>query len=484
MTSGRQAALRAMLALGLPFAAGCADPAPPDGHDAGPPEACRLDSECGVGRVCKEGACRDGCRDDRYCSDTERCIDGQCVGGPPGTIPPPPETPCDAPPSASYCMDDAVWQDDGCGSPRRLLQCEVGCEEGACVGVDCDSGHQFICQGDAIHRFDACGASEWVEDCAFGCETVEGQARCLVCDPTFGAPRCEAGVRFAEDGCGERLEIERCPHGCDGAVCRDCDQTFGDPYCRGPEIWVRNACGDDELRRPCPHGCSAGECLPCDRSFGDPFCRGDDRYARNACGDEVLVDECAHGCDPQQDVCRCNPTFGRAVCEGNRLVQRNDCGAVRSEDCPYGCNGDHCREPVCRQVTTCERARPASRPPLDHEHVDHPEGRVLSLTAAETDLCGQLGFALRKADGTALGAGRYHLRVGTCRDVGSVRDVVVLDAPTDEIDFVTDHRGADGEVKEFCATKESAVESPQGERRAWWYSNFARVLRRDREVCE
>ncbi len=47
------------------------------------PFACRVDSDCALGRVCDRGLCVKGCRDRDDCPDGSTCADdGQCGGGP------------------------------------------------------------------------------------------------------------------------------------------------------------------------------------------------------------------------------------------------------------------------------------------------------------------------------------------------------------------------------------------------------------------
>ena len=96
-----------------------ADAAPGD-TDAGRAGECALDAECGEGRVCVEGSCRDldeTCRTDLDCGPGRGCIDNAC---------------------RPRCASD-----DECGSGAH---CDTGlCLPDSCsTGAQCDEGTQCV----------------------------------------------------------------------------------------------------------------------------------------------------------------------------------------------------------------------------------------------------------------------------------------------------------------------------------------------------
>lgn len=234
-----------------------------------------------------------------------------------------------------------------------------------------------------------------------------------------------------------------CPHGCDpnSGTCQGCEAPLDERFCRDGAVWVRNDCGESAWVTDCANGCSAGECVECGQATVE--CRGDERWEVDAC-------------------------------QSRRLGE-----------CVTGCRNGRCLDPdpVCDPAPFCVEGDPVTRLPEDGEHV-HPGGLVLRLAVLDIDGCDRLSLRATKRDPGDLGPGTYHLRVGTCRDVGAIRATRSLQAASSYIDFTTDFRGPNGDLKEFCVTKEAAVENPQGAHRAWWYSNFANVERDDARGCD
>jgi Cys-rich repeat protein len=279
---------------------------------------CLDDGNCGVGTICEDRACVDGCRDDRdcpegtICNDVDTCVDG-CTVSP------------DSCPLGAHC--DAVTQLCILGCNDDDARCPMGevCNgDGACApGCSVDGGPcppGSTCSGDVC--VPGCAVNE---DCGLITATP-------ICDTTGGSPGACVGCLVADDCPGQNLVCHPGNH-----CVADCDNQSAANLCS----FAGNICdaAGDNLCVECLDNDDCGGGETCDLTTNlcvvtpvDELCAtcaGDDECA----GDALCVTLTALGGDP-----------GCAT----------DCSA--DDVCPSGFScefvGDPVRGKVCRPAST------------------------------------------------------------------------------------------------------------------------------------
>ncbi|MEZ4250061.1 MAG: hypothetical protein R3B99_17655 [Polyangiales bacterium] len=226
----------------------------PDGSAfCGLPTACSYDHQCGTGRFCDGGTCRDRvctpyearCEGDTVIRCNSRgsgeeigdvCTGGEVCGG--GT--------CRCTPDAyQACSGGNVWNFNSCGTAttraticplampcqdratgpecRALDACDSDaecdanehCDVGRCVRDECAQASRYCASG-SVRECDARGAeSVAVVDCIGGevCEVVGGVARCA-CTPDAARGCGSDGNVYSFDSCGvQGARLETCASG-------------------------------------------------------------------------------------------------------------------------------------------------------------------------------------------------------------------------------------------------------------------------------
>ncbi len=317
---------------------------------------CFGDGDCGLGRICEDNRCEDGCRAHAGCPAGQQCTAGACAPG------------CAAHgdcPAAEYCDPEGRCRpgcrDDAACGPER--QCAAGACVDRCDGdAECNPGR--ICLGarctDGCRQHDDCGAGRVCVDnrCVSGCR---GDGECgptTVCEDLQCVPGCRG-----DGGCfGGQI----CLDGLCRAGCRDDAACDADEICEG--LRCRVGCRDDGA-------CDADEiCVALRCAEG---CRDD-----AACGAERIceAERCAPGC---RDAAGC--------LDGNACVDGGCYPACDADsDCPGAatCHGGGCRDAVCGngrldRLEECEPALSAGCACADDCTVERPWLRNARVRFAE-----------------------------------------------------------------------------------------------------
>ena len=225
----------------------------------------------------------------------------------------------------------------------------------------------------------------------------------------------------------------------------------------------------------CPSGVCCEDCAYrpastlCDQRVEEEY-----RCASDRCGADIQNRVRHQHCSGTSSSCDGALTWtdweSHEACSGDQVCVLSN-GDYSCSSCAEGCEMGGCLS--CE--TECALGDAGYADPNSNDY-DGGGAQVMQLRLNAPSGCDQIDFTLSKPDGSSLGAGRYLLRVGTCRSVGAIRQEMIINSGQDSIEFVTDHRGALDEVKAFCVTKEDGGHS------AWWWSNWAYVVQR--ETCE
>ncbi|MBP7681027.1 MAG: hypothetical protein KBB95_03990 [Deltaproteobacteria bacterium] len=245
----------------------------------------------------------DPCDDGRFCTGSDACLAGSCVGG------------------ASPCGDGLGCTDDVCD--ESVDACDNVVASGCVIDAAC------VASG-ASNPLDACEVCDPLRplqwSVASGCSGCNTSDDCSapglgVCD--LGDHACVQCTPAEASACGPLAPV------CDAVAraCRGCtsDAECGDPsapYC-GPN----GQCVACERHLDCPSNapiCASGDCLVCVNSVE---CFDRDPGAG-------LCNEDAGTCGACLDASECRDAAGGSVCitatEGNR------CGCVAEADCGVG----------------------------------------------------------------------------------------------------------------------------------------------------
>ena len=245
------------------------------GADSGLPP-CRVNADCGEGRICTDGRCVD-CRNDSQCAAGQICVEEECVQGCRSNFPRSCEDPDDCPDehcsparpictnrgpnggTCRQCSSDNHCVDYGFGNTCVDNECTSTCDSNRpCVDGVCDqaSGQCVECLEDAN-----CGASGLIceaRQCVQGCRDDSGCGQAQICTDNA----CVSGCRN-DQGCGDG---QLCLEGqCERGDCRG----LGD--CDPGERCVNNFCGS-----PCGRDADCGVGAICQNNNCQPGCHGDD----------------------------------------------------------------------------------------------------------------------------------------------------------------------------------------------------------------
>ncbi len=273
---------------------------------------CTDNLDCRGGEVCRDGFCREACREGDVCS-----VDGQI---------------CD--PELGYCIDPECADDGDCAGG-------FVCDTGACVPIDpvvCDAGTSR-CDGSDLIECNRDGTRETTTTCGEGTLCIddgEGDAECaaVVCAPNEVGCLDEQTAYVCNGSGVEQLELpcdagDYCIEGvclprvcepdtvvCEGNALVTCDETGGSRQvtpCAELELCAGSAAG-------CV--CASGECTPRVCRPGTARCVGN---ARQACAADGLSFEAPAACGGDE-VCvagacvdqSCTP--GSVECAGDNLA--------------------------------------------------------------------------------------------------------------------------------------------------------------------
>lgn len=424
---------------------------------------CRMMAEVCDGR---DDDC-DGLIDERTCNDETFCVDGRCRG-------------CEPVVETCNGSDDDCdgLTDEGFGIGRL---CESGAGACATAGV-------IWCQGGRA----ACSARPSTPDeesCNGADDDCDGR-------DDEGAP-CGDGRRCVAGGC----EVDCQPHAerCDGDD-DDCDGRIdeGGALCDDGEVCADGGCiiaicapgrlmpfaGVGMLRAETGSAMVRGSCGGAGPEMGFTLVRRNDMVlcldTQGSAIDTVL--HVRSDCDDANSEVACNDDVLGLQSQVEIVARAGVSYAIFIDS--FGAGGDVTLNvaegacPACVPEDRCQPADVAYVAPSPRERVDHAAGLVMRLDIQDSADCERMRFRVSKLDGSALGVGTYHLRVGTCTPDGVIRSSRRLDAASGFIEFTTDFRDEPGEPKPFCVTRAAADRpAPEGDEAAWWFSNLARVER-------
>ncbi len=277
------------------------------------PETCESHEDCLGARVCKEGACSDGCRDNADCAgalvcdaDTQACVE---------------VTPCN---SDANCFEGRLCLDGACSDPCA--------DDGDCGGT---------------------------QTC------VVETGRCMAADTCAGAEDCPGSQVCVEAECVNRcLESTDCPgsQSCVEGVCTEPSPCLRDVDCRGERVCVNDACTNPCMMDGCDRelvcDVATGRCGEQEACTTDAQC-----FEGRRCENSTCADPCAENADcPGSQQCDAN---GQCVesgscaddssCSPGRICQN----AVCVDNCvTAGCGGElTCNEQTgaCTEVDPCRR---------------------------------------------------------------------------------------------------------------------------------
>lgn len=366
-------------------------------------QACSRDAVCGEGlpECVPDEVCATLCDGDGDCGEDQFCREGVCTGDV-----------CDA--GERFCagMELRLCADNGGGS-SLLDACNIGCENGTCLGCpqnvceDLDLGEGAHCVEDTrvvCAEVDGCRAPAEEMTCLAPMD-ICAEGACVECveaadcpsprqDCAEGVCVCRHGCEEQESGCNDELSewscqedvggcrqpvIEACPdqHACsDGA----CERVCAPNYCQDNALQegahcdgrARVLCGADDIcgveseRENCrgdTRYCLEGDCVECleDQQCPSPrqTCEAGSCICRDTCQDEdvgCLNDETAWTCAVDEGACRymetsaCDDGF---ICAEGACIR--DCADNACQRAQQGegmlCDGD--RRVHCREVDGC-----------------------------------------------------------------------------------------------------------------------------------
>ena len=336
---------------------GCSDPCAAVACDE-PPDVCHEASG-----TCKDGTCEYAPLDGSKCDDGDPCtVDDACAAGVCAGV----LLACDAPPGAE-CKDGPTLlvsagpgecKDGACEYETSEVPCDVGCEDGGCLGDPCAGVTCETPPGPCYASVGTCSSGS----CIY--EPLKGGG-CDDSDPCTIGDSCEEGLCVgspvtcddppsAECLAGDILHVYASPGLCDG---QGCVYATTDIQCPGPCVGgkcVSDACAGvvcDKSPGPCYAAtgtCQGGKCVyepasgGCDD--GDPCTTGD------ACEDGECVGTQKTCKTPPEAACLDGDTLSTwsssGVCVGGECTY-----AEATVSCPGGCAGAKCVGDACAGVT-------------------------------------------------------------------------------------------------------------------------------------
>jgi len=310
--------------------------------------ACDFADSCdGVG-VCVPNVAADGtaCSDGWYCTATDACSNGVCVGS---------GDPCPGADGDGDCSEscdegtDACTANDADGS---------ACHDGLyCNGGDtCANG---VC---SVHAGDACSGADGDSDCSESCD--EASNTCTGNDPD-GATCNDSLFCTETDACSDGVcvgEDSPCP-GPDGDA--DCAESCSESSesCTAPDP-NESTCDDEEYCNgldTCMNGsCSAHTGDPCPGVDNDANCRESCDEASNSCtAFDADGAPCSDGefCTVDDACMRGNCVSDDSPCADDRYCVEASGGfdcleCLTDRHCDDGelCTADQCEEGVCTYI--------------------------------------------------------------------------------------------------------------------------------------
>lgn len=289
--------------------------------------------DCSEGEVqCQDQGTRSVCHEGHFAREacaapTPYCEDGRCVA-------------CTAE-SPEACVDnapvrciDSAWQTlPVCSGQTPICDSSIGaCVECVPGAIQCTpQGQSAVCGTNGNWSVNACGSD--VPFC------LEG--KCLACDPSSGARRCQAngvevcdasGAWGLEEACSESSRV--CLESI--ADCGDCEA--GDTQCNDDATGL-SICDETGAfsNVPCPESkpvCSEGECVACASGAGHEFtcaastplfCAANTWVPQAPCAGDSPV------CDADTGQCVCEN--GARRCESNTLQECTSGAWVPLETC-------------------------------------------------------------------------------------------------------------------------------------------------------
>jgi hypothetical protein len=182
------------------------------------PEGCGVDADCGAGRVCEAGLCRDGCDDDGECGGFASCVEGRCF---------------------QQCFIDLLCFGDICEG-GLCVPAECGAD------VDCGEGNVF-CDGGRCATFTPCDEDDDCFDPNFRCSDLgrcEERPLCTT-DPQCGqGALCIAGHCRPVDTCAVDDDCEQEGRECVAGRCVQAPTCRADQDCGADQRCVNLLCED------------------------------------------------------------------------------------------------------------------------------------------------------------------------------------------------------------------------------------------------
>lgn len=289
---------------------------------------CKIDTDCPLGKICKAGACSDGCSNIQGCPAMFACCAAKCV--------------------------DTTLDYQNCGMCGKVCSNGNNCCNSACSNP---SNDVMNCNG-----------------CGMACMTPNGVPACMLrqctiasCNPGWNdcngniKDGCETNTDSNVNNCGACNNPCALPNAspkCVGGMCQiaGCNFGYGDcdmmakNGCETPTATDINNCGTCGMKCQLPHAtpkCNLGNCqvAACDPGFVD--C---DNNPQNGCEVDITGDVnncggCNKACSSQNGVAscvastcqiKCNPGFGDCDgnvangCETNTASDVNHCGSCNS----------------------------------------------------------------------------------------------------------------------------------------------------------
>ncbi len=268
------------------------------------------------------------CNDGLFCTQTDTCTAGVCVGT---------GDPCPGPDGDGQCNESCDEAADSCTAPDPI---GVPCNDGLfCTLVDaCNGGG--VCEGVGS----PCPGPDNDGNCAESCN--EAADNCTANDPVSSV--CDDGI-FCNGA-----------DTCNGAGA--CSVHAGDP-CPGPD-------GDDDCRESCNEAtatCNAFDPVdsPCDDGL---FCNGTDwcgmmggcgQHSGNPCDGPDGDSDCSEVCNETLDDCSGNDPAGSPCNDGQFCNGADTCNGAGScsvhagDPCPGADNDCDCSETCREDVDDC-----------------------------------------------------------------------------------------------------------------------------------
>ncbi|HUU00415.1 MAG TPA: MopE-related protein [Myxococcota bacterium] len=394
---------------------------------------CLTDSDCIDSGSCLEGACGDGvcstlpsadgtsCDDGLYCSVTDTCQAGECLG------------------EARDCgsLDDqcnvGVCYETSDACLPQTLDDGTPCDDGLYCGID-DGCLAGVCTGDARD----CSAEDsdcLIGTCNEGLKICEGRAKLngtpCASDGTFcnGAEECQAGTCSSPGNpCPVPADCDEASGFCAGcgdgvvSVNEDCDPAApSGRNCCDPAtcLWVPYGGADPQAVCSADLECQssacdgAGGCALIDLPDGTPcqddgmFCTGQEACQSGSCassgnpcpGADADAD-CNESCNESLDNCSAFDGDGSACDDGDICTQADACmaGACQAQALDCSVLDGECVRGVCSPVSgLCEEI-------FDTAGTSCDDG-----IGCTTDICDGLGVCLGTPDDGLCAPGSYCL---------------------------------------------------------------------------